>query len=182
MIGWLFGPAVEAGEWWRVITSAFLHGSFIHIGFNMYVLWAIGHPLLEGIGRVRFLLVYLAGLLGASFAVLAFDYTAPTLGASGAVLGLAGALAAVLWSRGINITQTSLGFVLLLNLGLPLLIGGISFWGHFGGIFAGAAAGWVVGWLPKYGRSQAEVAGALVALCALMAGGVFYAVTSQGLL
>lgn len=182
-IGWLFGPAVSAGDWWRVITSAFLHGSLIHIGFNMYGLWILGNPLLEGLGKARFLLVYLAGLLGGSFAVLAFDYTAPTLGASGAVLGLAGALAAVLWSRGISITQTSLGFILALNLGLPLLVGGISFWGHFGGIFAGFAAGWLVSWLPtKYRRSESEAIGAALALCALLGVGIVAAVNSQGLL
>ncbi len=180
-IGWLFGPAVGAGDWWRVITSAFLHGSILHIGFNMYGLWVIGNPLLEGIGKVRFLLVYTAGLLGGSFAVLGFDYAQPTLGASGAVLGLAGGLAAALWSRGVSITQTPLGFILALNLGLPLLVGGISFWGHFGGIFAGFAAGWLVSWLPtRFGRSQTEAVAAAGAFCALLGVGIVAAVNSQG--
>ena len=182
-IGWLFGPAVAAGDWWRVITSAFLHGSLIHIGFNMYGLWILGNPLLDGLGRARFLLVYLAGLLGGSFAVLGFDYGAPTLGASGAVLGLAGALAAVLWARGVSLTQTPLGFILALNLGLPLLVGGISFWGHFGGIFAGFAAGWLLSWLPqRFGRSKSEALGAVIALCVLLGAGIVLAVNARGLL
>jgi len=182
-IGWLFGPAVAAGDWWRVITSAFLHGSLIHIGFNMYGLWILGNPLLDGLGRARFLLVYLAGLLGGSFAVLGFDYGAPTLGASGAVLGLAGALAAVLWARGVSLTQTPLGFILALNLGLPLLVGGISFWGHFGGIFAGFAAGWLLSWLPqRFGRSKSEALGAVIALCVLLSAGIVLAVNARGLL
>ena len=180
-IGWLWGPFVSDGEWWRVITSAFLHGSLIHIGFNMYVLWMLGNPLLEGLGKLRFGLAYLAGLLGGSFAVLAFDYTAPTLGASGAVLGLGGAFAAVLWARGISIFQTSLGFLLVINLALPLLVGGISFWGHFGGIGAGFAAGWLISWLPqKYRQSQQVAIGATAGLCALLAVGIVVAAGARG--
>lgn len=181
--GLLFGPAVEAGEWWRVITSAFLHGSLLHIGFNGYALWILGNTLEEGIGKARFLLIYAAGLLGGSLAVLSFDFNAPTLGASGAVLGLAGALAAVLWSRGINLAQSSLGFILALNLALPLLVGGISFWGHFGGIGAGFAAGWLLSWLPvRYGQSQEVAVGATVALCLALTAGIVYVGTGGGLI
>lgn len=181
--GLLFGPAVEAGEWWRVITSAFLHGSLLHIGFNGYALWILGNTLEEGVGKVRFLLIYLAGLLGGSLAVLAFDFNAPTLGASGAVLGLAGALAAVLWSRGINLAQSSLGFILALNLALPLLVGGISFWGHFGGIGAGFAAGWLLSWLPsRFGQSHEVAIGATAALCVALVGGIVFVGTGGGLI
>lgn len=181
-IGWLWGPGIHINnEWWRVVTSAFLHGSLIHIGFNMYVLWMLGNPLLEGLGKLRFALMYAAGLLGGSFAVLAFDFTAPTLGASGAVLGLGGALAAALWARGISITQTSLGFLLAMNLALPLLIGGISFWGHFGGVAAGFAAGWLVTWLPqRHGQSQTVALGATVGLLLALAGGIVLAVGQFG--
>jgi membrane associated rhomboid family serine protease len=169
--GVLFGPAVGDGQVWRIVTAAFLHGSLLHIGFNMYALWILGNPLENGLGRVRFGLLYLAGLFGGALAVLAFDYGSPTLGASGAVLGLGGALAAVLWSRGIKLTQTSLGFVLGINLLLPLMVGRISFWGHLGGIAAGFVAGWLVGWLPRLGRSDAEALGATMAWCGILAVG-----------
>lgn len=168
--GLLFGPAVSDGEWWRIITSAFLHGSLIHIGFNMYALWVLGQPLLEGLGRLRFALIYLTGLFGGALAVLAFDWGSPTLGASGAVLGLGGALVAALWARGIGLNQTSLAPVLGLNLLLPLLVGGISFWGHFGGIAGGFAAGWILTWLPlRFRRSQTEAIGATAAICVVLA-------------
>ena len=181
--GLLFGPSVADGEWWRVVTSGFLHGSLFHIGFNMYALWILGHPLIEGLGRLRFALIYLAGLFGGSAAVLAFDWASPTLGASGAVLGLGGALAAALWSRGVSLTQTSLGFVLAINLFLPLLVGRISFWGHFGGILAGFAAGWLLTWLPiRFGRSLAEAVAATVALCAVLAVAAVTVAGSGGLL
>ncbi len=181
-IGWLWGPGISNnGEWWRVVTSAFLHGSLIHIGLNMYMVWMLGNPLLEGLGKLRFALMYTAGLLGGSFAVLAFNFSVPTLGASGAVLGLGGALAAALWARGISITQTSLGFLIAMNLALPLLIGGISFWGHFGGVAAGFAAGWLVTWLPqRFGQSQAVALASVVGLCLALVGGIVLAVSSRG--
>lgn len=179
--GRLVGFWVAEGEWWRIITSAFLHGGPIHIGFNMYALYLIGNPLLEGLGRTRFLLIYLAGLLGGSFAVLGFGFDQPTLGASGAVLGVAGGLAAALWSRGIPLNQTSLGFILAFNLALPLLLPGISFWGHFGGILSGFAAGWLLTWLPaRYRISQPMALGAVVALCALLLLGSVVAVGARG--
>lgn len=181
--GILFGPLVADGEWWRLITSAFLHANLLHIGFNMYALWMLGPPLLEGLGRIRFGLIYLAGLLGGSAAVLAFDWGSPTLGASGAVLGLGGALAAALWARGISITQTSLGAVLGINLILPLLVGRISFWGHFGGILAGFAAGWLLTWLPvRFGRSMSEAVGAAIALCGVLGVAALAAANAGGFL
>lgn len=174
-------PGVADGEWWRIVTSAFLHGSLFHIGFNMYALWILGNSLEQGVGKLRFGLIYLAGLLGGSFAVLAFDFHVPTLGASGAVLGSAGALAAVLWSRGTSITQTPLGFVLLVNLALPLLVGGISFWGHFGGIAAGFAAGWLLSWLPvRFGQSESVALGAAIGLCLALSAGIVFAVSAGG--
>ncbi len=148
-LGWLFGPRVQDGELWRIVTSGFLHSGLMHLGFNMYALWIFGPNLEKGLGSVKFGIIYLAGLLGGSMAVLAFNFGQPTLGASGAVLGLAGGLSAVLWARGINIFRTSLSAILLINLALPLIFPGISFWGHFGGIVAGFIAGAILTWLPQ---------------------------------
>ncbi len=166
--GLLFGPAIEIGEWWRVVTGGFLHAGLLHIGFNMYALWIFGPMLEKGIGTVRFALIYLAGLFGSSLAVLLFDFNQQTLGASGAVLGLAGGLAAVLMARGVNIFQTSLGAIFLINLALPLLVPRISFWGHFGGIIGGFLAGLAVTWLPE--RAGASDRAATAVATALTAG------------
>ena len=151
--GWLYGPDVEAGEWWRILTSAFLHGSILHIGFNMYFVYIFGPNLEKALGWVKTLLIYLGGLFGASLAVLAFNFNAPTLGASGAALGLAGGLSAILWSRGVNIAQTGLGTLMGFNLIFPLIVGGISFWGHLGGIAGGA----VIGAILAYGPGQLKL-------------------------
>lgn len=134
--GLLFGPFVQDGEYWRIVTSGFLHAGIIHLAFNMYALYIFGPAVQRAVGLARTVLIYLGGLFGGSAAVLLFNWDQATLGASGAVLGLAGGLAGILWARGINITQTSLGGIFLLNLALPLFTN-ISFWGHFGGIAGG---------------------------------------------
>lgn len=170
----LHGPDVQNGEVWRIVTAGFLHGSILHLGFNMYALYIFGPSLERAIGGLQTLLIYMGGLLGGSAAVLAFNFGFNTLGASGAVLGLAGGLASVLWSRGINITQTSLGAIFLINLALPILVPGISFWGHFGGIFGGALVGAAVGFLPAQvgQKAPAVIAGAMVAVAALGAAAI----------
>ncbi len=171
--GWgrLFGPDVADGEVWRIVTAAFLHGSLIHIGFNMYLLWALGQQLERALGTARYLLIYAAGLFGGSLAVLAFNFDTPTLGASGAVLGLAGALGAVLWARGVPLNRSPVFGLVILNLALPLLLTGISFWGHLGGIMGGFVAGWLLTWLPeRFGQSMTTALGATAGWCAALAG------------
>lgn len=151
--GLLYGPYVQAGEVWRIVSSGFLHGSLLHIGFNMYLLYLLGPQLERGYGSLRFILMYLGALFGGALAVMLFGFEQPTLGASGAVLGLAGAMAVALWSRGINPRKSPVFGLVALNLALPLLVPGISFWGHFGGVAAGALMGWLLAWLPTRSKS-----------------------------
>lgn len=135
--GVLYGPAVAEGQWWRVLTSAFLHGSLIHVGFNGYLLFALGPELERGIGSHRFAILYFGALFGASLTVMLLGWRQPTLGASGAVLGIASGMAMIMWSRGVNLVQTPTFGLVLLNLLLPLLVPGISFLGHLGGVVTG---------------------------------------------
>src|SRR3712207_4661849 len=86
----LSGPAVAAGEWWRLITSGFMHGGPIHILFNMYILWFLGNLLEPSLGPWRFGALYLASLLAGSLGALLLEPDAFTVGASGAVFGLMG--------------------------------------------------------------------------------------------
>lgn len=152
--GVLWGPYVERNEWWRIVTSGFLHSGLMHVGFNAYALYLFGPTMERLIGPLRTAIVYAGGLFGGAAAVLAFDFTQATLGASGAVLGLAGGLAAVLMVNGQSIRQTSLGGIFFLNLALPILVPRISFWGHFGGIAGGFAVGYVIGWAMKQSRPR----------------------------
>jgi membrane associated rhomboid family serine protease len=141
----LAGPLVEAGEWWRIVTSGFLHFDLLHIGFNMVLLWWLGQMLEPSIGRVRFGLLYACSLLAGSLGVLLLDPNALTGGASGAVFGLMAAAFVLLRRRGIDPMQSGIGGLLLINLLLTFARPGISIGGHLGGLVGGAVAALVLG-------------------------------------
>jgi len=134
----------EPDEWYRLVTSGFMHFGLIHIAFNMYFLYALGQMLEPALGRVRFVLLYLASLLGGSLGVLLIGGLGITAGASGAVFGLLGAATIGLWRRGINPFTTGIGATLILNLFITFAIPGISIGGHLGGAIAGAICGLVM--------------------------------------
>ncbi|MET0146925.1 MAG: rhomboid family intramembrane serine protease [Ilumatobacteraceae bacterium] len=141
----LAAPFLEQnGEWYRLVTSGFLHFGIIHLAFNMLLLYQLGQLLEPAIGRIRFALLYFAALLGGSAGALLVQPNAVHGGASGAVFGLMGAAFVGLRHRGVNPFSTGLGTVLLLNLIITFTIPGISIGGHIGGIVGGAVAGWVV--------------------------------------
>ena len=112
----------SSGEWYRLLTSGFVHFGIIHLAFNMLLLFQLGQLLEPEIGRIRFALLYFAALLAGSAGVLLLDPNAPTGGASGAVFGLMGAAFIGLRNRGINPFTTGLGTTLLLNLMLTFSI------------------------------------------------------------
>lgn len=140
----LYGPFVAEGEWYRVISSGFLHFSIFHIAMNMLLLFQLGQLIEPGVGRTRFALMYLAGLLGGSAGALLLTPDAVTGGASGAVFGLMAAAAVGLHRRGVNVFSTGIGTTLVLNLVLTFTIPGISIGGHLGGAIAGALCGLVM--------------------------------------
>ena len=131
-------------DWYRLVTSGFLHFGIIHLAFNMYFLYVLGTQMEPQLGRVRFLLLYFASLLGGSAGVLLIDQGSLTAGASGAVFGLLGAMAIGIWRQGINPFSTQIGSLLLINLGLTFFVGGISIGGHVGGLVAGSICGFVM--------------------------------------
>ena len=133
-------PEIASGEYWRLVTAGFLHAGFLHLAFNMYVLYVLGTMLEPAIGRTRFLLIYFVALLAGSFGALLLSPTAPTVGASGAIFGLMGAAVVVMRNRGISPMESGLPVWIGLNLLLTFTIPGISIGGHVGGLLAGAAA------------------------------------------
>lgn len=140
--GALWAPAIEyQHEYWRLVTSGFLHSSLLHIGFNMLLLYFLGSEIEREIGSRRFALVYLTALLGGSLGALVQTTASPTVGASGAVFGLMGYLVVEMRRRGVNPLQSQIGLLLLLNVVLSLRPGsGISFGGHLGGLVFGVLA------------------------------------------
>ncbi|HET6447554.1 MAG TPA: rhomboid family intramembrane serine protease, partial [Conexibacter sp.] len=113
--GALLGPLVASGDWWRVVTSGFLHASFLHVAFNLVFIWFIGRSLEPAIGTARFVVVYAASLLCGSLGVLLLEPNAVAVGASGAAFGLMGALIVEARSRGIDLWATGLIQIALLN-------------------------------------------------------------------
>jgi membrane associated rhomboid family serine protease len=173
----LFGPFVAEGEWYRLLTSGFLHASLIHLGFNMFALFFLGRILEPGIGTPRFVAVYLASLFAGSFGAILLDPNALTIGASGAVFGIFGATFAIARERGIEGLASSIGIVLLLNLAITFGRPEISIGGHLGGLAGGllCALAIVAGERGRLGRSRlgAELLGmtavALVSIAAAIA-------------
>lgn len=139
----LFADAVAHGDWWRVVTSGFLHFDLLHIGFNMVILWMLGNILEPAIGRIRFGLLYGVSLLAGSLGVLVLDPNALTGGASGAVFGIMAATIVILRGRGFDLRQTGLVGLLVINLLLSFRPG-VSLGGHLGGMIGGALAGSLV--------------------------------------
>lgn len=143
--GALYGPAiVHQHEYWRILTAGFLHYGIGHILINMISLYFVGYALEPAIGRVNFAAIYLASLLAGSFGALLFQPDALTVGASGAIFGIFGALIVVGRARGIPIWQSGLGVVLLLNLLISVTVRGISLGGHLGGLLGGLLMGILV--------------------------------------
>jgi membrane associated rhomboid family serine protease len=139
--GALFGPLVDAGDWWRVVTSGFLHASLWHVALNMVFIWFIGRSLEPAIGTARFVVAYGASLLCGSFGVLLLEPNSIAVGASGAAFGLLGALIVEARSRGIDLWATGLIQIALLNFAFTFLGANIAVGAHLGGFVGGMVVG-----------------------------------------
>jgi membrane associated rhomboid family serine protease len=148
--GALFGPLVANGDWWRLITAAFLHYGPIHLGFNMFFLYWIGTPLEQYLGRARFLLVYFVSGLAGSAGALVLSPHAVTVGASGAIFGILGA-ALILERQGSYVLGGSAMGLIVINLALGFVLSNVSIGGHIGGLIGGAACMLV---LSRFGRGH----------------------------
>ncbi len=162
-LGAKINEAIRSGQVWRLLTPMLLHGSLLHIGFNMLALHSLGPGLEAHYGRGRFLALYLLSALGGN--VLSFRLSeAVSVGASTAIYGLfAAELVFVLRNRRLlgpagGAALRQMGGLLLVNL-LISLSPGIDVWGHLGGLLAGAAfaagAGPLLGWVPVEGGYMA---------------------------
>lgn len=151
--GALLPAAVASGEYWRVLTSGFLHGSLIHIAANMISLYFLGGPLERLMGRVRFLALYLVSMLGSAVSVMLFSAPVSlTIGASGAIYGLLGAL--VVAYKRMRADLRSLIVVVALNFWITFQFPGISWQGHLGGLVVGAIIGAAMVYPPARTRAM----------------------------
>ena len=168
--GSLFPPLVWQGQWWRLGSAMFLHGGLIHIGFNMYVLYSIG-PAIERIyGVPKFLLIYLAAGWTCSLASLIWS-GGNSVGASGAIFGLAGAFLAISLRRRSYFDAFGsqiLGFVAInIAIGFSGAFGNVDNFGHLGGLIGGFILGNIVpNDLPEFKATPARWAATIAAVIA----------------
>jgi membrane associated rhomboid family serine protease len=139
----LFAPSVTNGQWWLLITAGFLHGSIIHLLFNVYILWVLGSQLENIVGKVKFIIIYFGSLLGGSLASYLFSpFGSYSIGASGAIFGLMGAMLVVGRKRNLDISQITT--LVAINVVIGFVLSGIDWRAHLGGLAAGAFITWVL--------------------------------------
>jgi membrane associated rhomboid family serine protease len=173
---------VAHGQWWRVVTSGFLHDGLLHIGFNMYILYVLGMQLEPLLGRVKFGMIYGVSLLTGSLGALLVSPHSLTVGASGAVFGIMGAFAVELRSRRLPLTQGGFGGIgglIVINLVISFSVPGISWGAHLGGLIGGGLA---AAMLQLGDRMRAQIpalAACLVLGAAAFAGSIAAAKSSE---
>lgn len=167
---------VANGEWWRLVTSGFLHGGLLHIAFNMYFIWMFGQLLEPALGRLRFGLIYFVSLLAGSIGAMLYSApNVPTVGASGAAFGLLGAALVVSKIRKIDSLTNDLLMLAGINFAIGFIPGlNVSIGGHLGGFVAGAVAGYIA-FGPLARNRQAVTAVLAVLMVALFIGGLVVA-------
>jgi len=170
---------VAHGQWWRIVTSGFMHEDLLHIGFNMYVLYILGQMLEPALGRLKFGTIYAVSLLCGSFGALLVTPHSPTVGASGAIFGLMGAAAVEMRARQVPIMQSGVGGLILLNLVISFTLPGISWGGHIGGLIGGAIAALVIGLGDRYRSRALALAGCAAIGVAAFAGSIAIAKATE---
>ncbi|MGN6372073.1 MAG: rhomboid family intramembrane serine protease [Solirubrobacteraceae bacterium] len=177
--GWVARyPIAHEHEYWRLVTNGFLHAGLLHIFFNMYLLYVLGLMLEPALGSVKFAAIYFTALLAGSFGAL-FATAAPSVGASGAVLGLAGAAAVELRARRMSIMESGVGFVIIVTVALSFTVRGVSVGAHIGGLIGGTLAALAIRAADDRHRPALGVA-ACVALSAVSVAGALLVAGSTG--
>lgn len=149
VVGYSNYVGVAHGEWYRLLTAGFIHVSILHLAVNMWALYVLGRILEQQLGRVKTGLIYFVSLFAGSLGSLIVSPNVLTVGASGAIFGLMGAMLSIAKARGVALRNTGLIGVLVLNLVLTFGISGISIGAHLGGLVGGAIAGLAVVDLPE---------------------------------
>jgi len=172
------GVLTFSGEWWRLLTNVFVHGGLLHIAFNMWCLWNLGALCESLYGRGTYAAIYLVCGLGASLASAAWHPSTPSVGASGAIFGLAGALIAAFKLGEFSVprsalsgTLRSLGAFVVYNLLFGFAIPGIDNMAHIGGLVTGLIVGALIAVLaPRQEHGPRRAAIFLVVILALAGG------------
>jgi membrane associated rhomboid family serine protease len=180
--GGLFGPAIDQGdEWWRIVTSGFLHAGPLHLLLNMFVLYVLGTLIEPAIGSVRLIGIYMVSLLAGSFGALLLDPDQVTVGASGAIYGLLASAFVIARHRGAEDVASQIAVWVVINLAFTFSVPRISIGGHLGGLVGGALAALLIAYGERRGRRTAPIeALGLLAIAAAAVAGSLWAAGQEG--
>lgn len=157
---------VSHGEYYRLITSMFLHYGIFHLALNMFALWVVGGVLEPLLGRIRFLALYMISGIGGGVATYLFaSWDSVAAGASGAVFGLFAAFFVMM--RRLGRDTSTITMILVVNLILTFLVPQISIWGHLGGLVTGGLLAVGLAYAPRTHRTAVQVA-AILAVALLL--------------
>ena len=171
-VGANYGPLTLSGDWWRLLTYMFVHAGLIHIAFNMWCLWDLGRLCESLYGRWTLGAIYLITGVGGGLARLIWDPRVPSVGASGAIFGLAGALIASFYLGEFSLPRVAISGTLrslvvfaVFNLGFGQILGGVDNACHIGGLVTGLVLGALIARLAPDATARlrrASVIGAVV--------------------
>ena len=137
----IHGPSIRAGQYYRLLTGTILHGGFFHLLFNCYALYVIGSQIENFLGKIKYPIIYIfSALIGALFS-MTFNASAASIGASGAIFGLMGALVYFGYYYRVylgNVVKSQILPLIALNLGLGFIMSGVDNFAHIGGLIGGA--------------------------------------------
>ena len=151
------GPSIRAGEYYRLLTGGFLHGGIPHLFFNCYTLYIIGSQVESYIGKVKYLMIYFISLIIASLTSMTFGGNSMSIGASGAIFGIMGALIYFGYHYRVflgNIVKTQIIPLVLLNLFLGFILTGVDNFAHIGGLIGGILSTMALGIDNKSSKSE----------------------------
>ncbi|MGI9020633.1 MAG: rhomboid family intramembrane serine protease [Solirubrobacterales bacterium] len=137
------------GEWWRIVTSGFLHAGPLHLLLNMFALYILGSMLEPAVGTARFVAIYVVSMLAGACGALILDPNELTVGASGAVFGLMSAAFVMARRRGMEDLASQIGLYVVINLVFTFSVPNISVGGHVGGLVGGALAALLIAWFER---------------------------------
>lgn len=143
-----YGPYVMNGDYYRLISSAFLHANIVHLFFNMYALYVLGSQVESFFGKWKYLLIYFLSAIGGSLLSIVLNHDVVSVGASGAIFGILGALLYFGYNYRVYLGNNLFNQILpvvIANLGLGLIMTGIDFYAHVGGLVSGYLLSMAVG-------------------------------------
>ncbi len=136
----IHGPSIRAGQYYRLLTGIFLHGSIVHLLFNCYALYVLGGQIESFFGKFKYIIIYLFSGLTGSLLSITLSGNVGSIGASGAIFGLMGALLYFGYHYRVylgNVVKSQIVPLVLLNLAIGFISSGIDNWGHIGGLIGG---------------------------------------------